>query len=90
MKLIDLHLYHAEPAYLYTGEFSNRLQYVQRRTLEVGTFTMTPVNSTGGPSLGSGLGFLYTKLTMDQPQINQEAYIMQTIAQMNAAINAGN
>lgn len=90
MKVIDLHLYHIEPAQLYNGDFANRLAYVQRRTLNVGDFTETPVNSLGGPSLGAGLGFLYTKLTMNQPALNQEAYVMQTIAQLNAAINAGN
>jgi len=87
MKTIDLHLYHIEPAQLYNGDFGNRLAYVQRRTIDVLSFTDTPVNSVGGPSLGAGLGFLYTKLTFNQPQINQEAYVMQTIAQLNAAIN---
>lgn len=89
MKVLNLHLYYPEPVQLYTGEFGNKLSHVNQRSLNVGEFTMAPVNSGFAPSL-TGLGYLYTKIVMTQPAINQEAYVMQTAAQLAGMINSGN
>jgi len=89
MKVLNLHLYSVEPAYLYTGELANRLSHVNRRSFNVGSFVMNPVNSGFAPSL-TGLPYLYTKITPVDPSITQEGYVMQTVAQLAGMINSGN
>lgn len=49
--------------------------------------SVTPVNALGGPDLG-GLGYLYSKITMKQPGLQQEAYALQTVLELQAAMNA--
>lgn len=88
-KIIALHLYKLEPAVLYTGAFAQRISRVVPDTLNVGEFELNPVNHLFGPSL-PGLGFLYTKVTKSQPGLNQESYVMQTVAQITGGINSGN
>lgn len=49
--------------------------------------TIVPVNALLGADIG-GVGYLYSKITMKQPGLNQESYALQTVQQLHAAWNA--
>lgn len=48
---------------------------------------ITPVNVLGGPDIG-GFGFLYSKVTLKQPGLNQELYALQTVLQWQTEQNS--
>lgn len=59
----------------------------ERDILTVDIKSVTAVNAIGGPDLG-GAGYLYSKVTMDQPGLQQEAYALQTVFELQEAMNA--
>lgn len=46
-----------------------------------------PVNVLGGPDIG-GFGYLYSKLVLKQPGMNQELYALQTVLQLQTLFNS--
>lgn len=48
---------------------------------------IVPVNVTGGADIG-GFGYLYSKVTMKQPGLNQELYALQTVLQWQTDLNS--
>lgn len=49
--------------------------------------SVNAVNATGGSDVG-GFGWLYSKVVLKQPGTGQELYAMQTVLQLQAAMNA--
>lgn len=88
-RFIALHLYHVEPTEFQMGWLYNRVQMAVPKSIDTQNEVefLTEYNRAGAPSL-AGLPFLYTKLTFKQPSLNQEVYVMQTVANLNATINA--
>ncbi len=87
---IALTLYYIEPAYLYTGNLSNKATMVVNKALSAGDFDFSEVNRAGAMSV-AGFPQLYSKITMKPAGlINGDAYAMQTVAQITAALNTGN
>lgn len=87
-RRIALHLYHVEPTEQQMGWLYNRVSMAFAKSIDVEDIDqLTKYNHLGGPSL-AGLPYLYTKLTFKQPALNQEVYVMQTVANLDAAINA--
>lgn len=48
---------------------------------------VNPVNVAGGADL-PGFGYLYSKVTLKQPGINQELYALQTVLQLQTLFNS--
>lgn len=81
---ISLHLYRLEQ--LANGDYA--IGGVFAKTMDVDVIKeVTPVNSLQAVEL-PGLGMLYSKVTLQTPGLNQEAYVMQTVAQVHTLINA--
>lgn len=81
---ISLHLYRIEQ--LASGSFA--IGGVFAKTMDVDVIKeVTPVNSLNAVEL-PGLGMLYSKVVTQTPSLNQEAYVMQTVAQVHTLINA--
>ena len=81
---ISLHLYRIEQ--LASGSFA--IGGVFAKAMDVDKILdVTPVNSLQAIEL-PGLGMLYSKVTFQTPSLNQEAYVMQTVAQVHTLINA--
>lgn len=81
---ISLHLYRTEQ--LANGNFA--IGGVFAKTMDVDVIKeVTPVNGLNAVEL-PGLGMLYSKVTFQTPGLNQEAFVMQTVAQVHTLINA--
>ena len=87
---IALTLYFIEPAYLYNGDLSNKVTYSTNRSLRPEQFDYKEVNRAGAPTV-LGIPGLYSKIVLNPAGLlDGEAYAMQTVAQITAAINTGN
>jgi len=81
---ISLHLYRLEQ--LASGSYA--IGGVFAKSMDVDVIKdVTPVNSLQAVEL-PGMPQLYSKITFATPGLNQEAYVMQTVAQVNTLINA--
>lgn len=89
-RSIPLTLYFIEPAYLYNGQLSNKTTMVVNKAMGPDDFEFSEVNRAGAPTV-LGIPSLYSQITLKPAGLlNAEAYAMQTVAQITAALNTGN
>lgn len=71
-----------------TGNNTFALQAVVLKDIQaVDIKEIVPVNVLGGADIG-GFGYLYSKVTMKQPGLNQELYALQTVLQWQTDLNS--
>lgn len=89
---VSLHLYRVEniPDGTNGGVGTFRISGVFPQDVEVRNIKrVNPVNALLGADLfGAATAFLYGKITFENPGFMQEAYTMQSIAQLHTLINA--
>jgi len=83
---INLHLYRVEQ--LASGSYG--LNGVFARAIKSSDVKeVTPVNTLDAGAITlTGLGMLYGRVVEAQPGLDQEFYVMQTVAQVNTLLNA--
>lgn len=89
-RIVSLTLYRIQTGFSYYGSLYNLpTRVVRTNVMSQDILRVDPINSTGNPSL-AGLGYLYTKITFRQVGLNQEAYVMNSVAEITNLINTGN
>lgn len=83
---INLHVYRVEQkadgTYAMNGVFARAFKSTDIKEV-------TPVNGLADGSINlSGLGMLYGRVVEAQPGLDQEFYVMQTVAQVHTLLNA--
>ncbi len=83
---INLHAYRVEQkadgTYALNGVFAKALKTVDIKEV-------TPVNTLDAGAINlTGLGMLYSRIVEQNPGLDQEFYVMQTVAQVHTLINA--
>lgn len=83
---INLHAYRVEQkadgTYTLNGVFAKAL-------ITVDIKEVTPVNTLDAGAISlTGLGMLYSRIVEQNPGLDQEFYVMQTVAQVHTMINA--
>lgn len=83
---INLHVYRVEQkadgTYALNGVFARALKSSDVKEV-------TPVNTLDAGAINlTGLGMLYGRVVEAQPGLDQEFYVMQTVAQVHTLLNA--
>jgi len=83
---INLHVYRVEQkadgTYGLNGVFARALKSTDIKEV-------TPVNTLDAGAINlTGLGMLYGRVVESQPGLDQEFYVMQTVAQVHTLLNA--
>lgn len=83
---INLHAYRVEQlpngTYGLNGVFAKAIKASDVKEV-------TPVNTLDAGAINlTGLGMLYGRIVESQPGLDQEFYVMQTVAQVNTLLNA--